>query len=94
MDERCFRPLLCTVKAELGRGQPGLMRLITRMMPGDDVILHSLIEANNLAQPYELAESNESKFGNLYCIYTHLPVILDHLRLYNFTCTFKALGLL
>ena len=25
-DERCFRPLLCTVKAELGRGQPGLMR--------------------------------------------------------------------
>ena len=25
MDERCFRPLLCTVKAELGRGQPGLM---------------------------------------------------------------------
>ena len=26
MDERCFRPLLCTVKAELGRGQPGLMR--------------------------------------------------------------------
>ena len=22
MDERCFRPLLCTVKAELGRGQP------------------------------------------------------------------------
>ena len=23
MDERCFRPLLCTVKAELGRGQPG-----------------------------------------------------------------------
>ena len=28
MDERCFRPLLCTVKAELGRGQPGLMRWI------------------------------------------------------------------
>ena len=28
MDERCFRPLLCTVKAELGRGQPGLMSLI------------------------------------------------------------------
>ena len=28
MDERCFRPLLCTVKAELGRGQPGLMRRI------------------------------------------------------------------
>ena len=27
MDERCFRPLLCTVKAELGRG-PGLMRRI------------------------------------------------------------------
>ena len=26
MDERCFRPLLCTVKAELGWGQPGLMR--------------------------------------------------------------------
>ena len=26
MDERCFRPLLCTVKAALGRGQPGLMR--------------------------------------------------------------------
>ena len=26
MDELCFRPLLCTVKAELGRGQPGLMR--------------------------------------------------------------------
>ena len=26
MDERCFRALLCTVKAELGRGQPGLMR--------------------------------------------------------------------
>ena len=26
MDERCFRPLLCTVKAELGRGQHGLMR--------------------------------------------------------------------
>ena len=22
MDERCFRPLLCTVKAELGQGQP------------------------------------------------------------------------
>ena len=32
MDERCFRPLLCTVKAELGRGQegqPGLMIIIT-----------------------------------------------------------------
>ena len=28
MDERCFRPLLCTVKAELGLGQPGLMRWI------------------------------------------------------------------
>ena len=28
MDERCFRPLLCTVKSELGRGQPGLMRWI------------------------------------------------------------------
>ena len=28
MDEQCFRPLLCTVKAELGRGQPGLMRWI------------------------------------------------------------------
>ena len=28
MDERCFRPLLCTVKAELGREQPGLMRWI------------------------------------------------------------------
>ena len=26
MDERCFMPLLCTVKAELGWGQPGLMR--------------------------------------------------------------------
>ena len=26
MDERCFRPLFCTVKAELGHGQPGLMR--------------------------------------------------------------------
>ena len=26
MDERCFRPLICTVKAELGWGQPGLMR--------------------------------------------------------------------
>ena len=24
MDERCFRPLFCTIKAELGRGQPGL----------------------------------------------------------------------
>ena len=23
---RCFRPLFCTMKAELGRGQPGLMR--------------------------------------------------------------------
>ena len=28
MDERCFRPLLRTVKAELGRGQPGLIRWI------------------------------------------------------------------
>ena len=28
MDERCFRPVLCTVKAELGRGQPGLRRWI------------------------------------------------------------------
>ena len=26
MDERCFRSLFCTIKAELGRGQPGLMR--------------------------------------------------------------------
>ena len=26
MNERCFRPLFCTVKAELGRGQSGLMR--------------------------------------------------------------------
>ena len=26
MDEWCFRPLFCTIKAELGRGQPGLMR--------------------------------------------------------------------
>ena len=26
MDERCFRPLFCTIKAEMGRGQPGLMR--------------------------------------------------------------------
>ena len=24
MDERCFRPLFCTIKADLGRGQPGL----------------------------------------------------------------------
>ena len=28
MDEKCFRPFLCTVKAELGLGQPGLMRWI------------------------------------------------------------------
>ncbi len=28
MNERCFTPLFCTVKAELGRGQPGLMRWI------------------------------------------------------------------
>ena len=28
MDEGCFRPLLCTVKAELVRGQTGLMRWI------------------------------------------------------------------
>ena len=27
MDERCLRPHFCTIKAELGRGQPGLMRL-------------------------------------------------------------------
>ena len=27
-DERCFRPLLCTVNAELGRGQPELMSWI------------------------------------------------------------------
>ena len=27
MDERCFRPPFCTIKAELGQGQPGLMRL-------------------------------------------------------------------
>ena len=26
MDGRCFRPFLCTVKAELGQGQPRLMR--------------------------------------------------------------------
>ena len=26
MDERCLRPLFCTIKAQLGRGQPGLMR--------------------------------------------------------------------
>ena len=26
MDERCLRPFFCTIKAELGRGQPGLMR--------------------------------------------------------------------
>ena len=26
MDGWCFRPLFCTIKAELGRGQPGLMR--------------------------------------------------------------------
>ena len=29
MDERCFRPLFCTVKAELGRGQLERMRLIS-----------------------------------------------------------------
>ena len=28
MDERCLRPLFSTIKAELGRGQPGLMRWI------------------------------------------------------------------
>ena len=28
MDERCFRPLFCTVNSELGHGQPGLMRWI------------------------------------------------------------------
>ena len=26
VDERCLRPLFCTIKAELGWGQPGLMR--------------------------------------------------------------------
>ena len=26
MNERCLRPLLCTVKAELGQGQPGLIK--------------------------------------------------------------------
>ena len=26
MDERCFRPLFCSIKAELGLGQEGLMR--------------------------------------------------------------------
>ena len=25
MDEQFFRPLFCTIKAELGRGQPGLI---------------------------------------------------------------------
>ena len=28
MDEQCFRPLFCTVKAELGCGQPGLSYLL------------------------------------------------------------------
>ena len=43
MDERCFRPLLCTVKAELGRGQPGLMRWI-----GDETLPQSSIDPLDL----------------------------------------------
>ena len=43
MDERCFRPLLCTVKAELGRGQPGLMRWIW-----DETLPQSSIDRSTL----------------------------------------------
>ena len=31
MDERCLRPLFCTIKAELGRGQPGLIPQIGKV---------------------------------------------------------------
>ena len=30
---RCFKPLFCTMKAELGWGQPGLMRIFLRNLP-------------------------------------------------------------
>ena len=33
MDERCLRPLFCTTKAELGWGQPGLMRCWDETLP-------------------------------------------------------------
>ena len=33
MDEGCFRPLFCTIKAELGQGQPGLMRWRDETLP-------------------------------------------------------------
>ncbi len=41
-NEQCFRPLFCTVKAELGRGQPGLMRWIW-----DETLPQSSIETKD-----------------------------------------------
>ena len=49
MDERCFRPLLCTVKAELGRGQPGLMRWIW-----DETLPQSSIDPEGVERSFGL----------------------------------------
>ena len=55
MDERCFRPLLCTVKAELGRGQPGLMRWIWDETLPQSSIDRSTSTLQLTALPSELA---------------------------------------
>ena len=61
MDERCFRPLLCTIKAELGRGQPGLMRWIwDETLPQSSIDRSTLNSAAHRATKWASGRPQES----------------------------------
>ena len=65
MDERCFRPLLCTVKAELGRGQPGLMRWIwDETLPQSSIDRSTFYSAAHHATKWASGRPN-SEYGHL-----------------------------
>ena len=72
MNERCFQPLFCTIKAELGRGQPGLMRWSwDETLPQSSIDRSTLHTAahratNELAAAPWLQMATSSFFKDLY----------------------------
>ena len=64
-DETCFRPLLCNIKAELGWGQPGLMRWIW-----DETLPQSSIDRSTFYSAAHCATKWASGAAPLCCLMT------------------------
>ena len=91
MDERCFRPLLCTVKAELGRGQPGLMRWIwDETLPQSSIDRSTLHSAAHRATKWASGRPKSLRREVLTFVSVEASRDVDLLTSYNYdTLTWK-----